>query len=86
LTCVLNNWDAFWRFFIRTPAARKMGHALSDARFFDIAQDQLRDDTWHLVAAKRAVKWVAWALNLYRCDRLYGPLLGLQRNITRSAL
>ncbi|MEP5007567.1 GNAT family N-acetyltransferase, partial [Roseobacter sp.] len=54
------HWDAFWRFYQDT-GARKWGTPYLTRPFFDIAQDQLRDDI-ALVLAERDGCWVAGAL------------------------
>ncbi|WP_323803337.1 GNAT family N-acetyltransferase [Sulfitobacter litoralis] len=68
------HWDAFWRFYQDT-GARKWGTPYLTRAFFDIAQDQLRDDM-ALVLAKRDGEWVAGALNFIGADALYGRYWG----------
>ena len=68
------HWDAFWRFYQDT-GARKWGTPYLTRAFFDIAQDQLRDDM-ALVLAKRDGAWVAGALNFIGADALYGRYWG----------
>jgi len=68
------HWDAFWRFYQDT-GARKWGTPYLTRAFFDIAQDQLRDDM-ALVLAKRHGEWVAGALNFIGADALYGRYWG----------
>ena len=68
------HWDAFWRFYQDT-GARKWGTPYLTRAFFDIAQDQLRDDI-ALVLAKRDGEWVAGALNFIGADALYGRYWG----------
>jgi uncharacterized protein len=68
------HWDAFWQFYQDT-GARKWGTPYLTRAFFDIAQDQLRDDM-ALVLAKRDGEWVAGALNFIGADALYGRYWG----------
>ncbi len=68
------HWDAFWRFYQDT-GARKWGQPYLTRRFFDIAQDTLRDDI-ALVMAKRDGAYVAGALNFIGRDALYGRYWG----------
>ncbi|QLL41551.1 GNAT family N-acetyltransferase [Sulfitobacter pontiacus] len=68
------HWDAFWQFYQDT-GARKWGTPYLTRAFFDIAQDQLRDDM-ALVLAKRDGAWVAGALNFIGADALYGRYWG----------
>lgn len=73
------HWDAFWRFYQDT-GARKWGSPYLTRRFFDIAQERLRDDLL-LVLAGRAgpdggMHWVAGALNVIGRDTLFGRYWG----------
>ncbi len=68
------HWDAFWRFYQDT-GARKWGSPYLTRRFFDIAQERLRDDI-ALVLAEREGRWVAGALNFIGADTLYGRYWG----------
>lgn len=68
------HWDAFWDFYQDT-GARKWGTPYLTRKFFDIAQDRLRDDIL-LVMAKRDGQWVAGALNVIGRDTLYGRYWG----------
>jgi hypothetical protein len=68
------HWDAFWIFYQDT-GARKWGTPYLTRRFFDIAQDVLRDDM-ALVLAQRDGRYVAGALNFIGADALYGRYWG----------
>ena len=68
------HWDAFWQFYQDT-GARKWGTPYLTRRFFDIAQDTLRDDM-ALVLAERNGRWVAGALNFIGAETLYGRYWG----------
>ncbi|MFP7569725.1 GNAT family N-acetyltransferase [Marivita sp. S2033] len=68
------HWDAFWEFYQDT-GARKWGTPYLTRRFFDIAQDTLRNDIL-LVMAQRDGAWVAGALNVIGRDTLYGRYWG----------
>ena len=68
------HWDAFWVFYQDT-GARKWGTPYLTRRFFDLAQDNLRDDLV-LVMAKRDGRYVAGALNFVGADALYGRYWG----------
>ncbi len=68
------HWDAFWVFYQDT-GARKWGTPYLTRRFFDIAQDVLRDDM-ALVLAERDGRWIAGALNFIGADALYGRYWG----------
>jgi len=69
-----HHWDAFWRFYQDT-GARKWGQPYLTRRFFDIAQDRLRDDML-LVLAMDGDRPVAGALNFIGRDVLYGRYWG----------
>lgn len=69
-----DHWDAFWQFYQDT-GARKWGTPYLTRKFFDIAQETLRDDM-ALVLAKRDGRWVAGALNFIGADALYGRYWG----------
>ncbi len=69
-----HHWDAFWRFYQDT-GARKWGTPYLTRKFFDIAQDRLRDDML-LVLAVRDGTPVAGALNFIGRDALYGRYWG----------
>lgn len=69
-----HHWDAFWTFYQDT-GARKWGQPYLTRRFFDIAQDTLRDDML-LVFAMRGGVPVAGALNFIGRDTLYGRYWG----------
>ncbi|MCV6585410.1 MAG: GNAT family N-acetyltransferase [Marinibacterium sp.] len=68
------HWDAFWVFYQDT-GSRKWGSPYLTRRFFDIAQDCLRDDMV-LVLAHRDGRAVAGALNFVGRDVLYGRYWG----------
>lgn len=68
------HWDAFWQFYQDT-GARKWGTPYLTRRFFDIAQETLRDDM-ALVLAERNGRWVAGALNFVGRHALYGRYWG----------
>ena len=68
------HWDAFWRFYQDT-GARKWGTPYLTRRFFDLAQERLRDDM-ALVLAGRDGRWVAGALNFIGAETLYGRYWG----------
>ena len=68
------HWDAFWVFYQDT-GARKWGQPYLTRRFFDIAQEHLRD-TIALVMAKRDGRYVAGALNFIGRDALFGRYWG----------
>ena len=68
------HWEAFWEFYQDT-GARKWGTPYLTRRFFDIAQERLRDDMV-LVLAERNGRWVAGALNFIGAEALYGRYWG----------
>ncbi|MGB0496939.1 MAG: GNAT family N-acetyltransferase [Rubricella sp.] len=68
------HWDAFWEFYQDT-GARKWGTPYLTRRFFDIAQETLRDDML-LILAERDGRWVAGALNFIGRETLYGRYWG----------
>lgn len=68
------HWDAFWIFYQDT-GARKWGTPYLTRRFFDIAQETLRDDM-ALVLAERDGRWVAGALNFIGAETLFGRYWG----------
>lgn len=68
------HWDAFWEFYQDT-GARKWGSPYLTRQFFEIAQQDLRDDI-ALVLARREGRWVAGALNFVGRDTLYGRYWG----------
>ncbi|MFZ5964330.1 GNAT family N-acetyltransferase [Thalassococcus sp. BH17M4-6] len=68
------HWDAFWIFYQDT-GARKWGSPYLTRRFFDIAQETLRDDI-ALILARRDDAYVAGALNLIGRDTLFGRYWG----------
>ncbi len=68
------HWDAFWRFYQDT-GARKWGTPYLTREFFDILQDEMREDVL-LVMCERKGQWVAGALNFIGADCLYGRYWG----------
>lgn len=68
------HWDAFWMFYQDT-GMRKWGAPYLSRAFFDIAQENLRDDIY-LVMAEREGRWVAGALNFIGAECLYGRYWG----------
>ncbi|MEL6531698.1 MAG: GNAT family N-acetyltransferase [Pseudomonadota bacterium] len=68
------HWDYFWRFYQDT-GARKWGMPYLTRRFFDIAQESLRDDML-LALAVREGRPVAGALNFIGAETLYGRYWG----------
>ena len=68
------HWDAFWIFYQDT-GSRKWGTPYLTRRFFDLAQDRLRD-LIVLVLAERDGLPVAGALNFAGRDTLYGRYWG----------
>ncbi len=68
------HWDAFWAFYQDT-GERKWGSPYLTRSFFEIAQQNLRDDIL-LVFARRNSEWVAGALNVIGKDTLYGRYWG----------
>ena len=68
------HWDAFWHFYQDT-GARKWGTPYLTREFFDIVQEQMRDDVL-LVMCARGGRWVAGALNFIGTDCLYGRYWG----------
>lgn len=69
-----HHWDAFWVFYQDT-GARKWGSPYLTRRFFDIAQETMRDDML-LVLALRDGAPVAGALNFIGRDALFGRYWG----------
>jgi predicted N-acyltransferase len=72
------HWDAFWEFYQDT-GARKWGQPYLTRKFFDIAQDHLRDDILLVFAMRDGVP-VAGALNIIGRDTLYGRYWGCAEN------
>lgn len=68
------HWNAFWVFYQDT-GARKWGTPYLTRRFFDIAQETLRDDMM-MVLAVRDGRPVAGALNFIGRDALFGRFWG----------
>jgi len=68
------HWDAFWGFYQDT-GARKWGTPYLTRAFFDIVQDNMRDDVL-LSLALRAGRPVAGALNFIGRDALFGRYWG----------
>ncbi len=68
------HWDAFWTFYQDT-GARKWGTPYLTRAFFDLVQEQMRDDVL-LVLAERDGQPVAGALNFIGRDTLFGRYWG----------
>ncbi|MGR3290054.1 MAG: GNAT family N-acetyltransferase [Paracoccaceae bacterium] len=68
------HWDAFWKFY-QSTGARKWGIPYLTRAFFDLVQDQMRDDVL-LVLAERQGQYVAGALNFIGRDTLFGRYWG----------
>jgi predicted N-acyltransferase len=68
------HWDAFWVFYQDT-GARKWGQPYLTRRFFDFAQEYLRNEI-ALIMAKRDGRYVAGALNFIGRKALYGRYWG----------
>jgi len=68
------HWDAFWIFYQDT-GARKWGTPYLTRKFFDVAQETLRDDML-LVLAVRDGTPVAGALNFIGRDTMFGRYWG----------
>lgn len=69
-----HHWDAFWEFYQDT-GARKWGQPYLTRKFFDIAQDTLRDDMVVVFAMRDGVP-IAGALNFIGRNTLYGRYWG----------
>ena len=67
-------WDSFWNFYQDT-GERKWGTPYLTRSFFDIMQENMREDIL-LVVAKREQKPIAAALNFIGRDSLYGRYWG----------
>ena len=72
------HWDSFWRFYQDT-SARKWGSPYLTRKFFDIAQQTMREDIV-LVMAERGGIDVAGALNFIGRDVIYGRYWGCVEN------
>ena len=68
------HWDIFWHFYQDT-GSRKWGTPYLTRAFFDIVQQEMRDDVL-LVLAMREGRAVAGALNFIGRDTLYGRYWG----------
>ncbi len=68
------HWQAFWEFYQDT-GARKWGMPYLTRRFFDLAQERLRDDILLVLAIEDGTP-VAGALNFIGRDALYGRYWG----------
>lgn len=68
------HWNAFWQFYQDT-GARKWGTPYLTRRFFDIAQETLRDEIL-LVLAEQDGRYIAGALNFIGGDTLFGRYWG----------
>ncbi len=69
-----HHWDAIWAFYQDT-GARKWGTPYLTRRFFDLAQERLRDDILLVLALDNDVP-VAGALNVIGRDALFGRYWG----------
>ena len=67
-------WDSFWNFYQDT-GERKWGTPYLTRKFFDIIQENMREDIL-LVVAERDQKHIAGALNFIGRDSLYGRYWG----------
>ena len=68
------HWDAFWAFYQDT-GSRKWGTPYLTRKFFDRAQESLRDDMLLILAIKNGQP-IAGALNFIGRDTLYGRYWG----------
>jgi hypothetical protein len=68
------HWDAFWRFYQDT-GARKWGSPYLTRSFFDLVQENMRDDVLLVLAVREGVP-VAGALNFIGRDVLFGRYWG----------
>lgn len=68
------HWDDFWRFYMDT-GSRKWGTPYLTRDFFDIVQEEMRDDVL-LVLAERDGRNVAGALNMMGREVLFGRYWG----------
>jgi predicted N-acyltransferase len=68
------HWDAFWQFYQDT-GARKWGSPYLTREFFDLVQEEMRDDVL-LVLALQGGRPVAGALNFIGRDVLFGRYWG----------
>ncbi len=68
------HWDAFWQFYQDT-GMRKWGRPYLTRAFFDLAQEQLRDDIL-LILCARDGRWIAGALNFIGRETLFGRYWG----------
>ncbi|NIZ11162.1 GNAT family N-acetyltransferase [Pseudooceanicola sp. HF7] len=68
------HWDDFWRFYMDT-GSRKWGTPYLTRDFFDIVQEEMRDDVL-LVLAERDGRNVAGALNMIGREVLFGRYWG----------
>ena len=68
------HWDAFWQFYQDT-GARKWGSPYLTREFFDLVQEEMRDDVL-LVLALRGGRPVAGALNFIGREVLFGRYWG----------
>ncbi|MBL4813491.1 MAG: N-acetyltransferase, partial [Rhodobacteraceae bacterium] len=68
------HWDAFWHFYQDT-GSRKWGTPYLSRAFFDIVQEQLRDDVVLVLALQDGTP-IAGALNFIGRDTLFGRYWG----------
>ncbi len=69
-----HHWDAFWRFY-QSTGARKWGSPYLTRAFFDIVQEEMREEVL-LVLAERDGDYIAGALNFIGRDTLFGRYWG----------
>lgn len=67
-------WDAFYAFYMDT-GARKWGQPYLNRTFFSLLGERMADKVL-LVMAKRDGRYIAGALNMLGCDRIYGRYWG----------
>ncbi|UWP98048.1 GNAT family N-acetyltransferase [Aliiroseovarius crassostreae] len=68
------HWDAFWSFYQDT-GARKWGSPYLTRAFFDLVQEEMRDDVLLLLAQRNGAP-IAGALNFIGRDTLFGRYWG----------
>ena len=73
-----HHWDAFWEFYQDT-GSRKWGTPYLTRKFFDCAQENLRDDMLLILAMKNDQP-IAGALNFIGRENLYGRYWGCTEN------
>ncbi len=68
------HWDAFWEFY-QSTGARKWGTPYLTREFFDLIQEDMRDDVL-LILAEHNATYVAGALNFIGRETLFGRYWG----------